>query len=84
MQILGYVGLVSLALCWIPQSLETIKHGECPVNLPFMILSSLGSFCLALYAVSIGDLVFTILNAITTLGALVNIFYKLFPRKTPV
>jgi len=79
MQWIGYVGLVALALCWIPQSVETIRRGRCPVNLMFLVLSSIGSFSLALYALSLGDPVFTMLNGITTLDALINIFHKLLP-----
>lgn len=81
MQWIGYIGLTALALCWIPQSIETIKRGRCPVNLTFLILSSVGSFTLALYAWGLGDPVFTILNTLTTLGAALNIFYKIFPRE---
>lgn len=79
MQWIGYVGLVALALCWIPQSVETIRRGRCPVNLMFLVLSSIGSFSLALYALSLGDPVFTMLKGITTLDALINIFHKLLP-----
>lgn len=82
MQWIGYIGLTSLALCWIPQSLETIRQGRCTVNTTFLALSALGSFSLALYAISLNDPIFTILNCLTTLGAVINIFYKLFPRKT--
>jgi MtN3 and saliva related transmembrane protein len=81
MQWIGYIGLTALALCWIPQSIETIRQGRCTVNLTFLILSSVGSFTLALYAWSLGDPVFTILNTLTTLGAALNVFYKLFPRE---
>ena len=81
MQSIGYVGLIARALCWIPQSVETIRLGRCPVNLMFLILSSFGSLCLALYAISLGDPVFTILNVLTTAGALINVFYKIFPRE---
>jgi lipid-A-disaccharide synthase-like uncharacterized protein len=81
LQWIGYIGLVALVLCWVPQSLETIRLGRCPVNLTFLVLSSLGSFCLAIYAFSRGDPVFTILNIFATLGALLNGYYKLFPRK---
>lgn len=82
MQWIGYMGLTALTLCWIPQSIETIKRGRCPVNLTFLILSSAGSFTLVLYAWSLGDPVFTILNLLTTLGAALNVFYKVFPRES--
>lgn len=81
---IGYVGLVLLAVCWIPQSWETIKRGRCEVNLLFLILSSLGSISLMIYAITIGDTVFSLLNAITTVGALINLFYKIFPPASPV
>jgi lipid-A-disaccharide synthase-like uncharacterized protein len=51
------------------------------VNLTFLILYSLGSLILAVYAWSLGDPVFTTLNTLTTLSAALNIFYKLFPRE---
>lgn len=80
-QWLGYIGLVALVVCWIPQSIETIRLGRCPVNLKFLVLSALGSLSLALYALSLADPVFTSLNILTTLGALFNIYYRIFPRK---
>ena len=83
-QWIGYLGLAALVLCWIPQSIETIKLGRCPVNLTFLVLSSVGSLSLALYALSLGDPVFSVLNIVTTAGAALNIYYKLFPRKQSV
>lgn len=80
-QWIGYIGLVALVLCWIPQSIETIRLGRCPVNLTFLILSAVGSLSLAVYALSLGDPVFSVLNVMTTGGAGLNIYYKLFPRK---
>jgi MtN3 and saliva related transmembrane protein len=79
---IGYIGLTALALCWIPQSIDTIKQGRCPVNVTFLVLSALGSLSLAIYALSLGNMIFTILNCLTTLGAAINIFYKMFPRET--
>ena len=78
---IGYLGLAALVLSWIPQSIETIKLGRCPVNLSFLVLSGLGGLSLAVYAVSLGDPVFSVLNVITTAGAVLNIYYKLFPRR---
>lgn len=74
MQLHGYVGLIALALCWVPQSFETIKLGKSPVNLTFLLLSPTGSFFLALYAFGQGDMIFLILNSLTTLGALINVY----------
>ncbi|MDP2883532.1 MAG: hypothetical protein Q8P51_00720 [Ignavibacteria bacterium] len=79
---IGYVGLTALALCWIPQSIDTIKQGRCPVNMTFLVLSALGSLSLAIYALSLDNMIFTILNCLTTLGAAINIFFKMFPRKS--
>ena len=39
-----------------------------------------GSVALMLYALLRGDAVFSTVNALTTLGALVNIYYRRFPR----
>ena len=50
------------------------------MNFTFLILSAIGSTSLAFYAFSINDTVFTILNALTTTGAMINIYYKVSPR----
>lgn len=84
MHIIGYIGLVAIIVCWIPQSIETIKLGRCPVNLWFLILSVIGSASLAVYAINIGDAIFGTLNSVTTFGAFLNLYYKLFPRKLDV
>jgi len=77
---IGYTGVVALALAWIPQSRQTIRMGRCEVALGFLLLVSLGSGSLMMYAILKDDAVFSILNGLTTLGGLVNLFYKLFPR----
>ncbi|MCI0708460.1 MAG: lipid-A-disaccharide synthase N-terminal domain-containing protein [Ignavibacteriae bacterium] len=81
MQIIGYIGLVAIVICWVPQSIETIKLGRCPINFWFLVLSVIGSIGLAIYAIDLGDPVFGTLNSLTTVGALLNLYYKLFPRK---
>lgn len=79
-QWVGYVGLGAFALAWIPQSLETARAGHCGANAAFLGLAALGSFSLMAYALLQGDIVFSAVNALTTLGALVNLYYKLRPR----
>ncbi|MBI3297247.1 MAG: lipid-A-disaccharide synthase N-terminal domain-containing protein [Elusimicrobia bacterium] len=77
----GYVGLVAFALAWIPQSLDTIRAGRCEVNRTFLALAGVGSLSLTIYALQQGDPVFATLNALTTLGAFINLCYSLFPRR---
>lgn len=76
----GYIGLVAFALAWIPQSLDTIKAGHCSANRTFLILAAVGSLSLTVYALQNRDPVFSSLNALTTAGALVNLYYSLWPR----
>lgn len=80
MQWIGYIGLIAITICWIPQSLESIRQGRCEMNLIFLILASVGGFSLFIYAVSLHDIIFSILNGFATIGASLNLFYKFFPR----
>ncbi len=80
---IGYVGLAALAICWVPQSIETIKGGRCEINLAFLVLYLIGSIGMLVYAMDLGDLIFSLLNGLTTVGALLNLFYKIFPRVQP-
>lgn len=80
MEWIGYLGLAAFALAWVPQSVETIRAGRCEINATFLFLAALGSLALMTHALLRGDAVFSLVNALTTLGALVNIRYKLRPR----
>lgn len=80
MALLGYVGLAAFVLAWLPQSWQTLREGRCGANPSFLALSAVGSASLALYAWSRGDAVFSALNALTTVGAAVNIWFSRFPR----
>jgi lipid-A-disaccharide synthase-like uncharacterized protein len=76
----GYVGLAAFALAWVPQSWETIAAGRCEVNRGFLVLAAIGSLSLTIYALQRGDPVFSLLNALTTAGALINLAYSLNPQ----
>ena len=76
MQWIGIVGLLALAAGWIPQTIETIKLKDSKVNMSFLILNLIGSISLTTYAIFLHDPVFTMLNSMTSLGALINLFYK--------
>lgn len=81
MEYIGVTGLLALAIGWIPQTVQTIKEKNCSINLFFLILNLIGSISLTIYAVSLHDSVFTILNSMTSLGALINLYYKLNSAK---
>lgn len=79
---LGYLGLFLVAICWLPQTIETIRGGKCGANTLFLLLSAVGSVCLVIYAIGRDDIIFSVLNSLTTLGAVINLYYKLSPRST--
>jgi uncharacterized protein with PQ loop repeat len=81
MEYISYIGLIVLTISWFPQSVETIKRGRSEINLYFLILVAMGSTCLWTYAVSIGNAVFSILNFLSTVGAMLNLYYKKYPRR---
>ena len=80
--LIGYLGLILVAICWLPQTIETIRSGRCEVNMLFLMLSAAGSVCLVVYAAERRDIVFAILNTLTAVGAIVNLFYKFRPRSS--
>jgi uncharacterized protein with PQ loop repeat len=74
MEYISIFGLIVLTISWLPQSIETIKRGRSEINLYFLVLVAMGSSCLWTYAISIGNMVFSILNFLSTVGALLNLF----------
>lgn len=74
---LGILGLILIALAWIPETLEIIKKKRNNLNLKFNILYVLGSLALVIYAVSINDLVFILLNGFAFLMSGIGLLYKI-------
>jgi MtN3 and saliva related transmembrane protein len=81
-EILGWIGFAILVGAWIPQTWETIKAGDTPVNIAFIIMYFTSSFTLAVYSIMIGDTVFTALNVLLSIGSGINMYYKLNPRES--
>lgn len=76
MEYIGYLGLGFLAASWIPQTVQTIKEKKCKANSLFLALAFCGSSSLMIYALILGNTVFSLLNLMTSSGALINLFYK--------
>jgi uncharacterized protein with PQ loop repeat len=79
-EFLGWAGFGILVAAWIPQTIDTIKQGNTPMNIAFIIMYFSSSLMLTIYSVITGDPIFTSLNALLTIGSGINLYYKLFPR----
>jgi hypothetical protein len=81
LDILGYGGFIFLAICWVPQTIETIKNGKVAMQKSFLLMYALGAGMLMFQAFGLNNLPLILLNSYTTLASLINLFYGLFPRK---
>lgn len=82
LDILGYGGFLFLAICWIPQTIDTIKKGKVAMEKSFLLLYAAGAGLLMLQAIGLNNLPLILLNSYTTLASLVNLYYGIFPRQT--
>ncbi|MGV8085823.1 MAG: hypothetical protein ACP5N9_06255 [Candidatus Bilamarchaeum sp.] len=80
-QIAGVLGLALLSLSWLHEAYSTVKAGYAKVPLEFALLYFAASLLLAYHAYTLDDTIFLILNAITTLMALLNILYIVSGKK---
>ena len=80
-EILGWSGFAILIGAWIPQTWQTIKQGKTDISLAFILMYVSSSVLLTIYSILSNDLIFTVLNAMLTVGSAINLYYKLNPRK---
>ena len=81
-EILGWIGFGILVAAWIPQTLETIRMRKTHLNMAFIIMYFSSSLLLTIYSVLQSDTVFMALNGLLTLGSGINMYFKLFPKKS--
>lgn len=79
--IVGFGGLFFLAICWIPQTIATIKSGTISIKKSFLILYCIASILLLIQAIGISNTPLIILNAYTLVTSSINLYYGFFPRK---
>lgn len=73
---LGLLGLIMIAVGWIPQTIQTIKQKKNNLNLKFNLLYTFGSLSLTVYAIYISDTIFIVLNGFAFLMSGVGLFYN--------
>ncbi|WP_010478509.1 PQ-loop domain-containing transporter [Thermococcus zilligii] len=77
-ELLGLVGMLLLVGSWVPQTWETIKTKNCPLNLKFILVYFTASALLTVYAyLPPRDWIFTALNGLAALQSGVNLYVKL-------
>ena len=74
---LGVIGLILIALGWTPQTLETIKKKKNNLNLKFNLLYTIGSLLLTVYAITLSDTIFIILNGFAFLMSGIGLYYNI-------
>ncbi len=79
--LIGLAGLLLLLIAWIPETIKTIREKKSPVELKFSAVYSLGAAALMAYAYLLGDWIFTTLNLLTMLMALMNAYYGVKENK---
>ena len=64
-----------LVIAWVPEILETIRKRGKGLDLRYLLLVIGGNTFLLIYSIQIGDLLFTALNLILLLMALIELYY---------
>ena len=62
--ILGVIGLILIAVAWLPQIIDIIKTKKSGLNIKFALIYVIGSFVLVIYSIQIKDTIFLILNSL--------------------
>ena len=74
---LGLMGLVLLAIGWIPEVLAIIREKKSRINTKFGTLYVLGSLFLFMYSLQIKDYIFMILNFFVMIMSAISLWYSL-------
>ena len=75
--ILGIIGLVLLAIGWIPETIKVIKEKKSRIDKEFGILYVLGSLLLLIYSMQIKDYIFMALNFIVMVMSGISLVFSL-------
>jgi lipid-A-disaccharide synthase-like uncharacterized protein len=71
----GIIGLLCILAAMIPSTWACIKAGKTDLPLRFSTLYFIGSFCLTIYALILGDGIFVFLNFLAFVQSLINFLY---------
>jgi lipid-A-disaccharide synthase-like uncharacterized protein len=75
--IIGIIGLILIAVSWIPETIRTIKTKKSGLEWHFNLIYVLGSLGLIVYSIHIWDYIFMALNIAAFLLSSINLYYTL-------
>ncbi len=73
---IGLIGLILLAVGWVPETIKVIRDKESSIDLRFGVLYSLGSLLLVIYSIQIKDYIFLVLNSLATIMSAVSLYFS--------
>ncbi len=76
-EIIGLFGMMLLVGSWVPQTVETVKKRQCPLNLEFIIIYVTAASMLTAYSYVIRDWIFFTLNFLSAFQSAINMVVKL-------
>jgi len=74
---IGIIGLIMVAIAWIPETITIIKEKQSKIDWKFGVLYVVGSTLLVIYSIQINDLVFLILNSTVAVLSAISLFFSL-------
>jgi len=75
--VVGILGMILLVGSWVPQTVETVKHHRCPLNMEFIIAYVAAASLLTVYSYVKRDWIFFTLNFLAALQSSINMAVKL-------
>ena len=78
--IIGIIGLILLAIGWIPETIKIIKEKRAGIDWRFGVLYVTGSLLLVIYSVQIKDYIFLVLNSFVALMSGLSLFFSVRKR----
>ncbi|NPA47450.1 MAG: hypothetical protein GXO14_02245 [Thermococci archaeon] len=74
--VVGILGMILLVGSWIPQTVETVRHRRCPLNIEFIVAYVVAASLLTVYSYAKGDWIFFTLNFLAALQSSINMIVK--------
>jgi uncharacterized protein with PQ loop repeat len=80
-EIIGGIGLIALAVSWLPETYKAVREKKSQMDSKFVELFMVGAVSLAIYSWYKRDAIFFWLNIFILVNLMINMYYKFFAKK---